>query len=94
MALYFQLTRVGEQSASPLSRVDEELCRYLGEPVHEDHYVHGWVDTVGYLIATGRNPQDCIGQLHKHWVGDVQPWLEIVDYLRSHYEWNGWPQRH
>lgn len=47
----FQLTKKGETEPSKLCKVDEEICAFLGEPVHEKYWSHSWPNAIGFTIA-------------------------------------------
>lgn len=74
----FTLTRIGETQPSTLARVDEELCRYFGEPVDDSRYFASWVDCEGFALALG---------LSWEWMREEWPArIQIIDYLCSNYE--------
>lgn len=81
----FTLTRVGETHPSTFARVDEELCRHFGEPVHETKYFAGWFDFEGMCIAMGRTPDQIIGYAPER--------ADIIEYLRTYYIWDAWCER-
>jgi hypothetical protein len=94
MAAYFSLTRVGEDKPTPFVRVDEELCRYMGELVDPVQYYRpggtysNWFDTVGLGIACGKTGAELIA-----WAPDHPEWVAMVQFLQSNYEWDCWSMR-
>jgi len=98
MAAYFQLYRMNSTEATPVkfSTVDEEICAHFMEAVHDTRYYHGWYDTIGFLLAVGRD-HDYIDNLYNgksdlpH--GDTIDWQhgrEINDFIRKNYKTNAW----
>ena len=85
MAAYFTLTRLGETKPSTFNRVDEELCRFFGVAVDEEKYLWHWYDTVGLGIALEHGPARLLEAF-----SESPEAVAVIDYLRSHYEWNAW----
>lgn len=56
MPACFQLFKKSNPEEGPvvLNKVDEEICAFLGAPVHETRYVCGWFDAIGFRLATGK----------------------------------------
>lgn len=49
----FSLTRKGETDATPLTQVDEELCKHLNAPCDPKFWVDGWYNMIGFRLAIG-----------------------------------------
>jgi len=92
MANYFQLTRVGETTPSTFQRVDEELCRYMGEAVHEVRWAFGWYDFFGLVIAQGKKPDQIRGYAADRDEDERNLINKICEYLQTYYEWDSWYQ--
>jgi hypothetical protein len=86
MPNYFTLTRVGETEPTPFARVDEEICRELGEPVDPKWYVGGWYDNIGGAIAMGKSPAWIWEQLVD------TPSRRLFEIIVSKFEWDAWCQ--
>jgi len=97
----FQLFRKGSAEPEKLSVVDQELCALLDQPVHKRHYVAGWFDCIGFLIAC---KNDCSLGTQKL-RDEVERWFEgdedsprhvamklCLTYLEGHYASDAWVQ--
>lgn len=83
MSVRYYLTKKGGDGTPVLPvKIDEELCKLLGVPVHEEDYIHGWWDVVG-MMAVVNQPLDStrVRQIYFD-----QPRLcRILDFLAEHY---------
>ncbi len=70
----FCLTRKGAEKPTPLNTIDAELCDLLGVPVHPQHYVAGWFDSIGYLIASGRK------------LGSLELWAKLDEWTEPDFD--------
>lgn len=97
MPNYFTLTKIGESEPTALAKIDEELCKFLGEPVHEKDYVYRWFDTIGLRLACGDSLHDILAyyMMRREETDDpyFNPHCEIADYLLNHYEPKSWASR-
>jgi len=53
MPACFQLTRKGTTSPTPLTQVDEHLCRDFGVAPHPKEYYNQWYSCIGLHLAMG-----------------------------------------
>jgi len=81
--LCFQLIRDGKVVALP--EVDEEICKELKYKVHPDHYLFGWVDLVGLVLA-GTGSYD---KAKEHY-SDDPVMMEIINYLEKNFQVKNW----
>lgn len=97
MPNYFTLTKIGESEPTPLAKIDEELCKHLGEPVDPVKYVHGWYDSIGLRLAIGDSLQDIMAYYTERrkekddWY--YKAYCEMTEYLMNNYEPNSWASR-
>lgn len=91
----FQLTRIGETEATPLVKIDEELCELLGREVHPTLYVIGWFDCIGFLLACGKTFEQ-IKVTIVEWYPDemsrtrCEEMLRCCEYLEQHFVSSAW----
>lgn len=88
----FMLTRKGEEKASSLMRIDEEMCMHFGAEVHPTRYYLGWYDLVGFSLAMGRDWNWMREQLKKDEIVD-DPILLVIDWLEENFIADSWSQR-
>jgi len=87
----FQLFRKGTKlPALSLNKVDEEICEHLGTLPNDRHYVAGWFDCIGYLIATSNERylgSDALRDKVKEWYpDDNEPMHKILEFMESNYD--------
>jgi hypothetical protein len=89
MAVNFSLSRGGK--LVKLVDVDIELCDYLGKPCDSVNWVCGWYDTIGLLMACGRN----MAYIRNAVIGYYYEidLLKICDYLEANFETDCWESR-
>lgn len=88
MPNYFTLTLKGQTTPSPMTYVDEALCKHLGVEVHPVRYVEGWFNTIGLSLACGKD-WDWLRNQYKDYPKD----LDIIDYLEANYTLDAWAGR-
>ncbi len=97
MPNYYQLTPKGKSEPAVLSRVDEEICKFLGEEVHPKAWCYDWHNLIGFDLAMGGTLDDLIKDYCKEADSrddqnpDKEYWSKIVSiakYLRDHYDVN------
>jgi hypothetical protein len=54
MAVFFQLTRIGEREPAILQTIDRAICQNLELPFDAVHWVGGWYDIIGFRLAMGK----------------------------------------
>lgn len=72
MPYCFQLFKHGEETPTPLAKVDEELCKLLNKEVDPKYYVCGWFDKIGWWIAVER-----------HNLGTPEIWEDFEEYKKD-----------
>lgn len=50
-----QLTKHGEQKATPFVVIDQEICTHFNVPCHPKQWHHGWYDFIGFMLAIGKD---------------------------------------
>lgn len=65
MPVCFRLIRKGETEATPLSKIDNELCAALGVEPHPITYYAQWFDFIGIRLAIGQSFDEIIARLEK-----------------------------
>lgn len=85
----FTLTRKGEDSPTPLSTIDKEICNLLNVEVHPRFYCTecNWFDTIGFFIATGipLHSEQMMQKIVDHCNGFLDTFLKVLRYLRDNY---------
>jgi len=98
MANSFSLTRKTEMDKGPVSlrQVDEEICAHFNVVSHSNDYYHGWFDTIGFELTTGRSFTDIIRRCHEDMEAYPESYryyarkLEIAEYLDTHFIADRW----
>lgn len=100
MSANFKLIKKGEDKPMTLDKVDEELCKVLGVPVHPKHYVCNWFDTIGWYIASNPNmdsiSSDSLYNFIKEKIkvhDNFREKMVILNHLHINFEsenWFGW----
>ncbi len=59
MPVSFTFTKKGEREPTPVVEIDEEMCRMMGEPVHDRRFcfMYDYVTDIG-IACTMRGPFD------------------------------------
>lgn len=83
----FALTRKGCNEPESLIAVDEAICAHLGVEIHPVNYVDGWYDSVGFMLAMGRNWQQI---REAGFSGKNLP--KIIDFLEANYISSAWAE--
>ncbi len=83
----FQLLRDG--AAVPLSEIDEEMCRHLGEPCDPNRYFREWYDLIGYDLAMGRSFEQ-IETIYASPEWAESGLLPVVQWLRANFTPRSW----
>jgi hypothetical protein len=83
----FQLTKIGEEVATTLQEVDNELwLKFVGSiPKPNDHWYCGWYDSVGFDLACG-NSFDVI----KASYSVNSRIVPVIEYLKKYYTARSW----
>ena len=97
----FTLTNRGESAKEgpvSLMAIDEELCQYLGVPVHPKDYVAGWYDTIGFAYACGKTMDQVVDTYRQYYEFDPteedRKRLVIAKYLRENFTTDAWCERY
>lgn len=85
MPNYFSLTKVGTKEPQVLQQIDDDMRRHFGVPLDNERWYKNWYDTIGFSIAVGLP----LPEIRRIWDDRV----EVVDWLVTNYEWNGWSGR-
>ena len=90
----FSLTKKGQATPSLLSDIDEELCALLGKPVHPKRYVIGWVGSIGFALACGKDWAWIreIFQSYSDAGENLTEEHEVLDYLETNYTPDAWAE--
>lgn len=92
----FQLTKKGEQEATPLNTIDRELCALLGVEEHPKLYAGHWFDHIGFKLALGKTFEQIKADithdmaLHHEDRKYYRDMLKMAEYLDEHYTANAW----
>jgi hypothetical protein len=72
------------------TKIDEELCELVGEPVHPKYWLCGWYDIIGFAIATGKALGSAeLDERMKDYV-DEPVLMQIYEHLKANYTSNAW----
>jgi len=96
MPVCFQLFDKEKNEATSFSKIDKELCSFLGAPVDPVRYVLGWYDSIGFRLACGKSFE----QIKAEFAGYVaeagtnvnfyKNLLRVVEWLETRYSPNSW----
>jgi hypothetical protein len=94
MPVCFQLFKKGSDVPSRFCDIDEEICREFGWTVDEKLYAHGWYDSIGFQIATGKDlgGEELRNRL-KEYYDENDELLRILSFLEEHYTSTAWYER-
>ena len=96
---YFYLIRKSEPEKGRVNlvKLDEELCRVVGDPVDPTMWCRGWYDSIGFYLSLGysfakiRQKFDTPFPTHEDATEDefeliYEPQRPILDYLEANFE--------
>jgi hypothetical protein len=89
----FTLTRKTDvnSGAVSLAKIDDEMCRAFDIVPDDDKYYHGWVDTIGLLLACGKSLDQIISRYKENIssypenMPSYMKTLKIAEYLKENY---------
>jgi hypothetical protein len=101
MAVYFQLTRLGDSAPSTFQQIDNAICQNLNLPWDTDRYALGWYDYIGFLLALGKTFQQITDMLQEDIARQTRPeradeyrtMLRINHFLLENYTADAWAGR-
>ena len=99
----FRLYPNGSTEPAILQHVDAELCKHFGAEVHQEYWLEGWYNVIGFLIACKNDCDLGSDKLRREvaaWfdnypvdaetVQRLDNMLNILRYLEEHYTSDAW----
>lgn len=91
MAVNFSMTRNGETQPTKLVDVDVAICEMLGQTVDPVNWIRGWYDSIGLMLACGRDWPYIREAVKGYYFEDDL--LLICDFLAANYSSDCWGSR-
>jgi hypothetical protein len=99
----YTLTRKGQNEPEFRTKIDEELCKLLGLPVHPEYWVRDWDNVIGFALACGKTMdqvremllqyrEKAIKKNNEDGANYYRDLLKIQEYLDQNFTVNAWYQ--
>lgn len=102
----FQMTDVKTGDAATFNAIDEKICEFMKESVHDEFYCWDWYNSIGIPASCGddwqkiretklENVQRAIRRGNKtaNHIMYYEGIVRIIDFLSPKYSLNGWYER-
>ncbi len=87
MAANIQFIRIGENNPIILNRLDEEICRAVGDEIHPLNWCRNWYNVIALDLAMGNSFKEVKNKVEEWGYFELSP---VIDYIEKNFRVNCW----